>query len=128
MSNELKPCPFCGGKAKVTRENQHPPLDAPKEARVITQIQKIECAICGSSGADYNLGGENNMVAVWNTRVLAPVPTSGAEEVAEAHKQIYAAVQTTLANCLPSMKEPIRQAAAVSLALKLREMFAKGVA
>lgn len=54
MATELKPCPFCGGKADVYAVTEYP-------HRV-----NIRCVKCGMSGATYT--NEKKAAAAWNTR------------------------------------------------------------
>ena len=57
MSN-LKPCPFCGGKAELINRKRYA---LPNECYVL-------CLNCGaSSGADYD--ETKNVIKQWNTRV-----------------------------------------------------------
>jgi len=52
MMNELKPCPFCGGKAKCLT-NDHP-------------MFQIGCPVCNIySGILYE---ESQAITLWNTR------------------------------------------------------------
>lgn len=72
MSDELKPCPFCGGKAHHTRSG----LD---ERFGYADRHEIACAGCGlrrsaiddqnpKGGYALNGSGKPKVVAAWNTR------------------------------------------------------------
>lgn len=56
MSEELKPCPFCGGKAQK----------APIAAEWWTTYWGVQCANCGCESPGYI--DYNKAVEVWNRR------------------------------------------------------------
>lgn len=50
---ELKPCPFCGGKAIYVRDH----------------CDYVHCSKCDATGPGAHIvGGENKWVEAWNTR------------------------------------------------------------
>lgn len=53
---ELKPCPFCGGEAKLVKSKSK-----------INDI-RIKCAACGIK-TGWWMGASNEMLEQWNTRV-----------------------------------------------------------
>ena len=54
MSEELKPCPFCGSQPVYVFEH----------------ADFIECPKCLATGPNASLvGGENRVIEAWNTRV-----------------------------------------------------------
>lgn len=61
MGNELKPCPFCGGEAKI-RDYSHPDLDPEID---------VFCTNCGGQTFVYETVGE--AIEAWNRRA-ANVP------------------------------------------------------
>ena len=58
MSEELKPCPFCGGKARV------------REIRtsVYNPVLRIECEDCHCSIGDFYANSHGRIEEVWNRR------------------------------------------------------------
>jgi Lar family restriction alleviation protein len=60
MNNELKPCPFCGGEARLRPER----LGIEKEWRV-------ECECWNSCGAATSFLGKTEAIAAWNRRTPA---------------------------------------------------------
>lgn len=59
MSEELKPCPFCGGKAERHTIEDEEPSNAGGDV--------ICCSRCGAS-SHVEFGRKENLVSVWNTR------------------------------------------------------------
>ena len=72
MDNELKPCPFCGGRAYLERSHRAF-IDAET-----TKVTFVRCTVCNArSGrvniADYgrtssSIEASNKAVAAWNRR------------------------------------------------------------
>lgn len=63
MSIELKPCPFCGGKASVYKGMQ------------AFNDYEIHCNACGMCGPNFGaldetLTPEQDAITAWNTRYL----------------------------------------------------------
>ena len=56
-SNELKPCPFCGGEAKL---EQH------KIMGFNVIIHYVRCCLCGCSTAEYV--EKSTATTMWNSR------------------------------------------------------------
>lgn len=65
MSNELKPCPFCGGEAWQF---------IPSDVRMINKGCFVECKRCGvRTSCGYPNGDTVDVsLLVWNTRALTP--------------------------------------------------------
>ncbi len=59
MVNELKPCPFCGRKARVEQEEQEIPTDE--------EWYRVICDHCG--GNSGWLMRPEAAIATWNARV-----------------------------------------------------------
>lgn len=55
-SAELKPCPFCGGKAKYTKDHTNEKCDT------------VWCTKCDCHLSDFNLDHQGGCVTAWNTR------------------------------------------------------------
>ena len=62
--DELKPCPFCGGKAEVVPHEFYSTLE--KEWKTVSY--GVVCKTCGISGYPY-FGCELHAVTAWNRRV-----------------------------------------------------------
>lgn len=95
MSEELKPCPFCGGKADYikTEDRERYP-------------HRVACTVCGTqtNGSAFKCDSYNS--GRWNTRHLtrADIPESLIKEIqAEA-----------LDNALKSMANPLNNASRFS--------------
>ncbi len=72
---ELKPCPFCGGKAKLNDEIIITPVidenGAYVDADIDTPPEWVECTICGATGEVFDNGDESDAekaVEAWNQR------------------------------------------------------------
>ena len=53
MSEELKPCPFCGGEADI---------------RTVGEISYIECATCHCQTESVHYKEKNKIIEAWNKR------------------------------------------------------------
>lgn len=60
-TEQLLPCPFCGGKATITT--------VPTAG---TPLYYVECDKCGARTADWSV--QAGRVAAWNKRVQPPKP------------------------------------------------------
>ena len=65
MSEELKPCPFCGGDAKIVEDD----------------LVWVECTECWAKSGTDSMAGKEMVIYDWNTR-HAPDP-SGVVEALE---------------------------------------------
>ena len=61
---ELKPCPFCGGKAEVVPHKFYSAFE--KDWKI--ESYGIVCKTCGTSGYPF-FGCELHAVTAWNRRV-----------------------------------------------------------
>lgn len=59
MSNELKPCPFCGGEAKILIHTFH--------ALPLPSNVQVGCTKCGCR-TDPWYGTKREAIDAWNTR------------------------------------------------------------
>jgi Lar family restriction alleviation protein len=79
---ELKPCPFCGGEAKIARETHTPVPDLCRAERSceyraiprpsINDGLLMECETCGARGPhEYTtpIQSRETAIAAWNNRV-----------------------------------------------------------
>lgn len=55
-NNELKPCPFCGGKAQLVEQSIQDPLGRPR----------VDCTVC-RGGFDF-IDNKKTLTRLWNTR------------------------------------------------------------
>ena len=60
MTEELKPCPFCGGAAHITDKTIN------EESRNMDTPALVDCADCGAGGAPQDSIVE--AIKAWNTR------------------------------------------------------------
>lgn len=65
MSEELSPCPFCGGEAELQFSGFNPLNQSP--------IYCIHCKNCWSSTFNY-FETKDQAVKAWNIRTLTPNP------------------------------------------------------
>ena len=69
MTNDLKPCPFCGGDAKIKKDYE-------RDGHYNIPIYFIKCSSCGSNSAPYKtewrLPGDvqtmEELINRWNRR------------------------------------------------------------
>ena len=73
--SELKPCPFCGGKAKLHSEIDIVPVIDTNGAYVDADINVypswVECTECGATGEAFDNGEESDTdkaIIAWNRR------------------------------------------------------------
>lgn len=57
MTEKLKPCPFCGGLALMTHDEEDPKFDT-----------EIYCINCGASIREIGEGNKKKAIAKWNRR------------------------------------------------------------
>lgn len=69
MSEELKPCPFCGGKAHLV---------------IGDEFCHIRCHQCGATGALADAIRESDAIAAWNRRARAEQAERERDEAREA--------------------------------------------
>lgn len=83
MSEQLKPCPFCGGEAQLSRDDSDDPI-----------IRCLSCLVTmGEAG-----GGTREVVASWNKR--ADAYAAGLKAGAEAMREEAAKVcENLVASC-----------------------------
>ena len=63
----LKPCPFCGGEAKLRETVEHYPADAEGPAGSYSAWFNVECDDCGIKvGEEYR----DEAIAAWNRRAV----------------------------------------------------------
>lgn len=76
MSEELKPCPFCGNSA-ATVYPRTCDKDTPYNPRD-RAFPIVRCGGCGAEAAGKDWKGADTAIAAWNTRaVLAPIVPQG---------------------------------------------------
>lgn len=63
MSEELKPCPFCGGKAEVSRK--HPSIDDMYRVSCENRFIGWNCPV---NMRTHNCDSEYTAIDLWNTR------------------------------------------------------------
>lgn len=74
MSKELKPCPFCGGEAKIIENNHY------------TDIHSVMCKNCFSETDRYHT--QEEAMAQWNKRKpIKKIVEELEEKVELAHKR-----------------------------------------
>lgn len=73
--DELKPCPFCGGDAELTRDTKTG-YDHDRQGCYDIPIVFVECVVCGARGHDVDttFAGEDRAklwaVNAWNLRKI----------------------------------------------------------
>ena len=82
MSKELKPCPFCGGKAKLCSREV-------KQMQILEDTIKFHNVICERCGAMAGVfyATEDEAVAAWNHR--DPKPAVRGELLNEHHRVAF---------------------------------------
>lgn len=80
MSEELKPCPFCGSDALSVKPNIH------------TGLLRVQCEACWAvTATSVSSNNRQTAIAAWNRRA-SPTPTpEGKGDTREAAKRIVAA-------------------------------------
>lgn len=64
MSEKLKPCPFCGGKARLEAID----FDDDYPTNLSEVIWWVMCTKCGAHTDEYSTPTEAEAIAAWNTR------------------------------------------------------------
>lgn len=82
---DLKPCPFCGGKAQFARGFDHGEIGA---------IRWVSCTRCGAMTLSKLYKTEEEAAVAWNTRnepitIMSPITT-----VSEGEPQTYVPLRT----------------------------------
>ena len=62
---ELKPCPFCGGKAKFHEERGTFDVDGGK---LLTVHYEVYCSRCFAQTSSIAGGDKNMVIELWNRR------------------------------------------------------------
>ena len=104
-SIQLKPCPFCGGKAGIHRCAD---LENERMAAVMTGKYGVHCKECKTATTPYDT--EEKAVEAWNKRKRSEVLTESMIETIENPKQT-----------LDNMGDPLEQIKVVS-AMKSQSM------
>lgn len=69
MSEELKPCPFCGGEAEFDWGSV---VDLGSKSHQYGDVSCKDCEACFSvESVDDNMSDED-LISLWNTRTLTP--------------------------------------------------------
>ena len=63
MPDKLKPCPFCGGEAKIITHD----FFVPEAKQFLTGSYGVECTSCHAEGYQF-WNTEEQAVAAWNRR------------------------------------------------------------
>ena len=86
MSDELKPCPFCGGDAKHYHRDDNSGWE---------NTDWVGCTdICGASTACYET--KDLAVAVWNTRIAHDNMTDRIEELEAENKNLKSMIASVI--------------------------------
>jgi Lar family restriction alleviation protein len=80
MSDELKPCPFCGGSA-IHTQGLEP----------FSDNHFIDCAVCGVSTKIFN--SARSAIAAWNHRAIPPTGDAAGKDSVDAER--YRFLRTT---------------------------------
>lgn len=81
MSEQLKPCPFCGGEARLDRDSSG--------WNKIKAKHSDNCPLHGNNLLTWSSGDDVPMVVKWNTRALTPK-----QECANEMREILLQIQT----------------------------------
>lgn len=69
MPEELKPCPFCGGKAKVVNRDVEPQGDTWYGKKIELFIECTDCGACLFDECFHEgFYNEEQAITAWNTR------------------------------------------------------------
>ena len=97
MSDNLKPCPFCGGEAILCRDGRN--------------SSTVECASCGATVPFYprlpeNFGKHRDIQAIsaWNMRTLSPIETEIRNELEECKEELLRAYEGDFKHTLETAK------------------------
>lgn len=86
MTNELKPCPFCGGEAELFESEESDDVYDPDTLGFLdTYYVTVHCVICRSCGIEGIYNSQDKAIEAWNTRAertcnVKPLPLSGFTE------------------------------------------------
>ena len=89
MSEELLPCPFCGGHASITRKDVEPQGDPYYGSKVEDFVQCDDCG-CVLFDQYFHEGFSSNEDATkaWNTRTVQAAPSDRERRLEEALNRI----------------------------------------
>ncbi len=73
MSEELKPCPFCGGEPELSETRLHPRMDGKPSAVISVEVRHWCTRLDGNIHNFINFRGRDkaSAIAAWNRR--API-------------------------------------------------------
>lgn len=100
ITEELKPCPFCGGEAERFTIGAEEPNNAGGDV--------ISCTRCEAS-SHVEFGRKENLVSRWNTRAASPDQTNGLLREA-LERLVFASGKLVVATDEMEMLRPTRQA------------------
>ena len=76
--NELKPCPFCGGEAKIMTHESY----VPESWRSLVGVYGVVCTSCRAGGYQF-WDTEEQAIAAWNRRADDAGYAACAAEIAD---------------------------------------------